>query len=150
MHSWFFSVDLTLQDGGYTLHKSLWWLTKCEAELPAKTAARWRLILLVARRKPHLSSLQLHDCSPWSSSPCFPPCCCSSFFTPLHSADPLSRSVHHSSLSTCLWKVNWSSLGLWVVSQLIVCDTHTHNGPFTLSRAEDKQLWMGWETRWGC
>lgn len=81
-------------------------------------------------------------------------CCFSHGFTVLILFPIWSITLH---CSTCLWKVNWSKLGLWEMFHLIVRDTCAHaecahgdNGDVTLSRAEDKQLRIGPKTRWGC
>lgn len=132
--SWAVGADLNSVARGAQPPYHIW------TALPVIFASLWRLF----RASPLCA---LHRFARFS-------CCFLHGFTVLILFPVWSITLH---CSTCLWKVNWSELGLWEMFHLIVRDTCAYggcargdNGAVTLSRAEDKQLWIGPKTRWGC
>lgn len=126
--------------------------------------SRWSRLELSSERSSAslslLDSLTCHLCQPvtplhsthYTAFPAAPVVSCS--FIVLIFFRVWSITLH---FSTCPWKVNCSEMGLLEMFHLIVHDTCTHgvcarrdNGDVTLSRAEDKQLWIGKKIRRVC
>lgn len=145
----------------YDMHHMVTHDRSAELLVQTLTQQQEQLSPLITFRQPHLSSFSLHD--PSHMLPC-------SAYYPTFLSLPLvwaTLSQHRSSFpfrpslfivhmpaeGQLIWfgtVGNVSTDCSWHTRTPVCVHTHTDNGPFTLSRAEDKQLWIGWKTRWGC